>query len=144
MPVKKFFDTLLENITGKDIAKILPEMFKIPGEVKFNIDEFPQIFSETMNKIILDRESKTDEKYIGGNFNITYVDEKSYRCSFELYFEDKQGKINSYSAESAPVDIAKLTQEAITELQSEKKIKFEIPEPSREARDKFNREKSES
>lgn len=144
MPVKKFFDTILENISGKDIAKIFIEIFKTPGEVKFNIDEFPQIFSEKIEEIILNMESKTGEEYISGIFNIIYVDEKSYRCSFDLYFKDKQGKINSYSAESGPVDISKLTKEAITELQSNGKVKFEIPEPSREARDKFNREKSES
>ena len=136
MPIK-FLKTLLENITKEDISKILSEISTTPKEVKFDIEEFQEIFSEKVNKIILDKEAKTGEEYISGIFNLTYIDEKYYQCSFELYFEDKDGKINSSSAESDKQDISKLTETAIAELKAEKIIKFEIPNPTEEERKKY-------
>lgn len=130
MPIK-FLKTLFENIEETDISKLLTEMFKTSQKTKFDIEDFPGIFNEKIDKIILDRKAKTDENYVSGIFTVDYVDEKNYRCSFDLYFEDKEGRINSISANSDLLDISNLTDDAIRGLQVGKSIKFKISEPSR-------------
>ncbi|MBR6013604.1 MAG: hypothetical protein IK062_07475 [Selenomonadaceae bacterium] len=128
MPIK-FLKTLFENIEETDISKLLTEMFKTP-KIKFDIEDFPSIFTEKIDKIILDKKAKSDENYVSGIFTIAYVDEKHYRCAFELYFEDKEGQINSISANSDLLDISNLTDDAIRGLKLGKIIKFKISEPT--------------
>lgn len=107
-------------------------------EPTLKIENFPEMFSEKIVTIILQEEKNTGNVYIGGDFNINYVDKWSYSCSYELYFKDQEEQPYKIAAESKPMSNAKLFPESINDLAKEKNITFEIPEPSEEDRENFN------
>ena len=101
------------------------------------INDIPQIYSERINEIVLNEEISKPSIFIGGEFNIDYTDEKSYKCSYVLYFQDKSGESYEIKAGSKPLDITRLEPESAKELESQKTIKFDIPEMSEEVRGNY-------
>lgn len=127
--------------------KILVEMLKdLISELrpKMSIEELQVVYTKNLDKIILNEEQTSSNKYVGGEFSFNYIDDDHYDCAYKLFFMDKNKQIFEISTKSKPFDSSFLNSATRDELKAEKTIKFEIPEPSREARDKFNREKSES
>lgn len=127
--------------------KVLLEMLKdLISELrpKMSLEELQVVYTKNLDKIILNEEQTSSTKYVGGEFCFNYIDDAHYDCAYKLFFRDKSKKIFEISTKSQPFDSSYLNSETRDELKAGKTLKFEIPEPSREARDKFNREKSES
>ena len=105
-----------------------------------SLEDLQRVYTKTVDKVILTEEDKSNTKYVGGEFNLDYVSEKSYTVGYKLFFQNEQKKIFELEAKSRELDISKLSQKVRDQLKAEKNIKFEIPEPSQNVRDKHNRE----
>ena len=107
-----------------------------------SLEELQSNYSEALDMIILREEDTNNCKYISGEFSINYLDEKSYNCAYELYFEDQDGQYHTLEAKTKPLFSTNLTKEFQQELKKEKEIKFELGEPSSENKRKYERAKA--
>ena len=94
-------------------------------------------YSDKLNETILNQELQKAAIFINGDFIIDYIDDKTYTCSYVLYFQDRSDEAFKISAKSKPLDITRLSDEAKKDLETSKSIKFEIPEPSEEVRKNY-------
>ena len=101
------------------------------------IDDIVKIYSDKINETALNEELTGATIFVGGEFSIDYVDERSYTCSYVLYFKDKIGETYSVKAGSNPLDIQRLKPEASKELTEQKNIKFGIPKLTEEVRNTY-------
>ena len=122
---------VLVNIINELIEEFRPTM---------TIEDLQRVYTKTIDKVIFNEEDKSNSRYVGGEFNLDYVSEKSYTVGYRLFFQDEHKKIFEIEAKSRELSIAKLSEKVRTQLKTDKNIKFEIPEPSQSARDKYNRE----
>ena len=131
------------NVGKKVLLEMLSDLI---SELRptMSLEELQVVYTKNLDKIILQEEQTNSTKFVGGEFCLNYIDEDHYDCAYKLFFMDKSKKIFEISTKSKPFDSSYLNSTTRDELKSEKTIKFEISEPSREARDKFNREKFES
>ena len=106
-----------------------------------SLEELQNNYSEALDMIILREEDTNNCKYISGEFSINYLDEKSYNCAYELYFEDNNGQYHTLEAKTKPLFSSNLTKELQQELKKEKEIKFELGEPSADNRKKYENAK---
>ena len=102
-----------------------------------SLDELKNNYTEALDMIILQEEDTKDCKYISGEFSINYLDEKSYNCAYELYFEDKDEQYHTLEAKTKPLFSTNLTKELQEDLKNNKEIKFELSEPSAENRKRY-------
>ena len=100
------------------------------------IKNFPEVFEAQVVKAIIKGE-KTGKNYVGGYFYINYINSEKHYCSYEIYFEDDEGKVFKTEGKSGALDNSELVPEARQELAEEKIITFEIPEPSQAERDVY-------
>ena len=103
------------------------------------LEDLQRVYTKTIDEVILNEEDKSNTKYVGGEFNLDYVSEKSYTVGYRLFFQNEQKKIFEIEAKSREISLAKLSSKVREQLKTEKNIKFEIPEPSQSARDRHNR-----
>ena len=127
-------------VAGKEVLmEIINELIE-EFRPTMTLEDLNRVYTKTVDKVILTEEDKGTGKYVGGEFNLDYVSEKSYTVGYKLFFQNEQKKIFELEAKSRELDISKLSQKVRDQLKTEKNIKFEIPEPSQSARDKYNRE----
>ena len=114
------------------IAELRPSM---------SLEDLQRVYTKSIDTAILKEEASTNCKYIGGEFNIENVNnDQYYSCGYRLYFQDAQKKIFELAAQSKDLPVYNLSDSLRKQLSAEKIIKFEIPEPSEKAREKFERE----
>lgn len=101
------------------------------------IEEIPEIFEEKINEIILKEEFYKIASFVGGEFIIEYIDDKSYSLSYHLYFQDKKDAPYDVTSQKQKNSISRLSDAAQKELKDQKTIKFDISEPSEEFRKKY-------
>ena len=102
------------------------------------IEEIPSLhYADKLNEIILSEELYKSAIFLNGDFSVDYVNDKSYTCSYILYFQDKKDETYKIAAKSKPLDMAKLSPEAKKDLETNKSIKFEVPEPTLEVRKSY-------
>lgn len=92
------------------------------------LDDLAKVYSGKLDDIIL-KEATNKLKYVGGTFNINYLNSNSFDMSYELFFQDVNKEWVKKDAKSQPQKLAYLTKEAQAELAKEKKISFEIDPP---------------
>ena len=122
---------VVKNIINEILAEIRPKM---------DIEDMQRVYVKVLNKVILDEELKNNTKYVGGTFEFDYVDDRSYTCGYNLFFQDEKKKVFEIAAKSRPLNMAKLADELVLQIKGEKIVKFEIPEPSLEVRQQHNLE----
>ena len=122
---------VLMNMINELIEEFRPTM---------TLEDLQRVYTKTIDEVILNEEDKSNTKYVGGEFNLDYVSEKSYTVGYRLFFQNEQKKIFEIEAKSREISLAKLSSKVREQLKTEKNIKFEIPEPSQSTRDKHNRE----
>lgn len=121
---------VLMNFINELIEEFRPTM---------TLEDLQRLYTTTLDEVIFNEEDKSNSRYVGGEFNLNYVGEKSYTVGYRLFFQNEQKKIFELEAKSRELLIAKLSESVREQLKEEKNIKFEIPEPSQSARDKHNR-----
>ena len=121
---------------GDDLRKTLSNL------VSVTFEDLERVYEETICNAILGEESSSEREYVGGELIYTCVDDKTFTCEYNLYFQDEQGKFFRKSAKTGKLSMEPLSIETRDELKAEKEIKFEIPEPSDEAREKYEYEHS--
>lgn len=102
-----------------------------------SIDEITEIFADKINDIILKEEFYKAAIFLGGEFFVEYIDEKTYTHYCKFYFQKRDDSTYNLETKKQRVDIGRLAYEARRELETKKVIKFEIPEPSEEVRRKY-------
>ena len=122
---------VLMNVINELIEEFRPTM---------TLEDLQRVYMKTVDDVILREEDKSNSKYVGGEFNLDCVSEKSYTVGYRLFFRNEQKKISELEAKSRELDISKLSQKVREQLRADKNIKFEIPEPNQSARDRYNRE----
>lgn len=102
------------------------------------IEEIPSVFyADKLTEIILTQELYKSAVFLNGDFIVEYVDEKSYTCSYVLYFQEQNDETYKIAAKSKPLDVKRLSEEARNDLATNKTIKFEVPNPDENARKKY-------
>ena len=102
------------------------------------IEDIPLVhYSNKITEIILNESLYKASIFLNGDFSVDYVDDKSYTCSYVLYFQDKKDETYKVAAKSKPLDITRLSEEARKDLETHKSIKFEIPDPPEETRKNY-------
>ena len=113
----------LPNVLSQKLDKLL-----IP---KMDLDEIKNIYTQSLDKIIIRHEKETNNTYVSGEFKVSYLDEKYYEVSYDLYFQDKNEKWIKMSSKSNPISSERrLKPEAIAELRDKKTVAYEIFPPS--------------
>ena len=102
------------------------------------IEDIPSVhYSDKITEIILNESLYKASIFLNGDFSVDYVDDKSYTCSYVLYFQDKKNETYKMAAKSKLLDITRLSAEARKDLETHKSIKFEIPDPPEETRKNY-------
>lgn len=127
-------------ITGSEVLKGIIDEILVKFRPRMSLEDMQRVYVNILNKVILEEEYKSDAKYVGGIFQFDYVDDKSYTCGFNLYFQDKNKKIIEINSKSRPLNIAKLSDDLIATIKAEKIVKFEIPEPADDVRNQYDYE----
>lgn len=126
---------LLDSFLGENKDSLHPEM---------RIDELNKVYSLPIDSIILKTEKETGNKFVGGEFIVTYNNDSSFKCAFDLYFTNKHGEWVKKSAASNSISNQFLHADAINELATQKEIKFQIEPPTVEAENEIKSEISEN
>ena len=127
---------------GKDI---LADVFRSVSKLltsSMELDEFKEIYTKPLDRIILSEEKRTGNKFVGGEFKIFYIDARSFGLSYSLYFQNAQQEWQKMSAKSDAVDTYHLSAEALRELGEKRTIIYDVEEPSAEARKQYEAEGS--
>lgn len=130
MPIGKFFTStgsLLEDF-GKKIKSL---------DMEFSLDELLNNYGDVTDKIILREEDENHCSYIGGEFRITCADEEKYQCAYTLYFENADETVHTVEAQTKPLEMKHLTEDFQRDLKKAGTLKFELDDPSEEARQKY-------
>lgn len=123
MPFKSLFGAFGANTTN-----VVDTFLSVIIKTHMELDEIAKIYSEKLDSIIRDEQSK-DLNYVGGTFKISYANEKNFHLAFELYFQDKNEEFVKKESKSKPQSTEYLSEKALTELRAKKEISYEIDEP---------------
>lgn len=133
--------TVGEAITaGKEVLMDMINELIEEFRPTMTLEDLQRVYTKKLDEVIFKEEEKSNTRYVGGEFNLDYVSEKGYTVAYKLFFQNEQKKIFELEAKSRELSISKLSAKVREQLAAEKNIKFEIPEPSQSARDKYNRE----
>lgn len=108
----------------EDLEKFFHELEKKMDT--FNLEDLQKSYDAALKKIIRDEERENNCHYISGEFKIFALDEKNYRCSYALYFQDANETYHSLTAQTKSLDINFLKKDFRDELLQEKSMTFEI------------------
>lgn len=116
----------------KIILDIFQEVGKYLNRVGFfvSLEELQSRYDDALKKIILKEEREKNCRYISGVFKISVLDERNYRCSYALYFEDADENFHVLEAQSSPLDLNCLTKVFRHEIKREGILSFEIDAPN--------------
>ena len=135
MPIGKFFTSagnFLEDF-GKKIKSL---------DMEVSLEDLLGNYGDALDKIIVREERDQKCTYIGGELKISALDDKNYDCAYALYFEDANESVHAVESKSKPLEMKFLTEDFRQKLRKDGVLKFEIDEPSEEARAKYNAPKS--
>lgn len=104
-------------------------VFDVILKPNMELTEIAKIYGTRLDEMILSEEKK-GLTYVGGSFNIIYVNVAAFETSYELYFQDKKKDWVKKEAKSKPQKMSFLKPDAQTELLKAKKVSFEIDPPS--------------
>lgn len=107
--------------------------------IKLTPEDLQRLYTDTIDKAILDEEKATGYKYIGGEFIFKYVDNENFSCSCSLFFQDERENFFKKEDETEDLPIKSLSSEMREELTMLKTLKYEIPAPSDKVRAEYER-----
>lgn len=113
---------------GATAANVIDTFLNVIISPNMELDELAKVYSDKLDSNIRDEQAKGLD-YVGGTFKISYVNEKYFTLSFELYFQDKNGEWIKKDAKSKPQKTEYLNEKALKELRSKKEIAYELDEP---------------
>ena len=128
------------NIGKEILGSLLGQVTEILRP-SMSLDDLKTVYSAPLDDIILAEEERKGNKYVGGEFVISYVDSDNYGCSYDLYFQDAEKKWAKMSAKSQPLSIKYLDSAAWRELTGKREIKFEIDAPTDAAKAAYRAKK---
>lgn len=127
---------------GKDILAELLQMVSRLLNSSMELDEFRDIYTKPLDRVILAEEEKTGNNFVGGEFKVFYISDKSFGVSYSLYFQNEKEKWQRMTAKSDPIDMYHLSAEAIRELSEKRTIVYDVEKPTQEARREYEESKA--
>ena len=97
---------VLMNMINELIEEFRPTM---------TLEDLQRVYSKSIDEVIFNEEDKGESNYVGGEFNLDYVSEKSYTVGYRLFFRNKQKKIFELEAKSREISISKLSADSFYE-----------------------------
>lgn len=123
---EKFFNEVSKQFNRLDLSTSLEELLNTYGDA--------------LDKIILREEQDKKCTYLGGELRISRLDDKNYDCGYALYFEDADESVHTLEAKTKPLEMKFLTEDFQQLLTRDGVLKFEIDEPTEEARLKYKQQ----
>lgn len=122
-----------KNNTGISEFELLKKSFKETVKdilPKIGLEEMIRAnYSDKLDQMILAEKVRSESEYVGGQFNVVLLNEKSFKLAIEMYFRDKNQKWLKQSVESEPLQTKYLNKKDFAELSRNKKISYEIDAP---------------
>ena len=109
-------------------------------ELSTSLEELIDNCGNALDKIILREEQDKNCSYIGGELKISCLNETNYECAYSLYFENADETVHTLEAKTKPLEIKFLTKSFQQILKKSNVLKFEIDEPSEEARLRYKQQ----
>ena len=124
---------MADNQLAEKIQSLFDEIASQFNRLKLSVslEELQARYGTALDEIILREEEQSHCSFLSGEFKISAVDEKFYRCGYVLYFEDADETFHTLEAQTKALDIDCLTEDFRKELQSVGELKFEVGEPAR-------------
>lgn len=97
--------------------------------LKVSFDDVLDLYSETIDKLIVETINKEKLKYVGGNIKINYHQD-NIEFIIECYFQDEKGTWVK-KAGNNNLSVNRFKTQSIEELIRVKHMKFDIEEPKR-------------
>lgn len=125
---------MTDNQLAEKIQNLFQEIALQFNRLKLSVslEELQTRYGSALDEIILREEERNHCNFLSGEFKISAVDEKFYRCAYALYFEDADEKFHTLEAQTKDLDIGCLAEDFRLALQSAGELKFEIDEPARD------------
>lgn len=93
-----------------------------------SLEEITTAYSDEMDQMILKIEQEHALFFRGGIFDFHYVNEKFFKITIDLFFQDQEQKWKKQSAKQS-LSIKQLIPEAAEELRTKGKVSFDIDPP---------------
>ena len=106
-------------------------------DLSTSLTELLEHCGKALDKIILREEHEKNCSYISGELRVSRLDDKNYECGYSLYFDDDDESVHTLEAKTKPLELKFLTKDFQLILKKNGVLKFEIEEPSEEARKNF-------
>ena len=106
-------------------VETIKDFFKDLLRPNMELDDIKQITFPRFQELIKKYEKKGYD-YGGGKFYVKYVDEKSFKLEFEMYFRDEEERWHKIANESELRDIKLLEDGLIKTMASLKVVEFPI------------------
>lgn len=129
-------EALLADLAAKlvDLKGVVTNFLESIGPLlpvgQMELTEMAEIYSNAMDKMI-DEEQLKGNRFAGGKFIITYIDDTGFQLSYDLYFKNREGKWLRKSSASGKQDMKYFSPEAVDRLRAEKKVEFPVYAPGR-------------
>ena len=112
-------------------VETIKDFFKDLLRPNMELDDIKQITFPRFQELIK-KYAKKGYDYGGGKFYVKYVDEKSFKLEFEMYFRDEEERWHKIANESELRDIKLLEDGLIKTMTSLKVVEFPIEAPPEE------------
>ncbi|MBQ7629966.1 MAG: hypothetical protein IJS81_07110 [Selenomonadaceae bacterium] len=116
-------------------VETIKDFFKDLLRPNMELDDIKQITFPRFHELIKKYEKKGYD-YGGGKLYVKYVDEKSFKLEFEMYFRDEEERWHKIANESELRDIKLLEDGLIKTMTSLKVVEFPIEAPPEEKSEK--------
>lgn len=122
-------------ITGIEVAKItintlgmvMSELLDKMSLTQMSLDDIAQAHDEPFQACIAN-EKRDGHQFAAGKLFIDYVDNENFQVSYELYFQNDEGKFFRANGKTLQSVAKFLTSDALKELQEEQHIEYPVEE----------------
>lgn len=114
--------------TIEDLAKRVVNLIGGAGQARTSLDNFVQMFSAELDKIIIDKLNEGGV-YRAGRLRVVCRNDECFDCYFEMYFDAEEDEIIEMSGECTEVLNNCLIEHDLQDLRRKREIVYEIDEP---------------
>lgn len=115
------------KITINTLGMVMSELMDQLGLKQMSLEEIAQAHDKPLQACIANEKMKGNH-YAAGKLFIDYVNQEKFQVSYEMYFQNDEGKMFKAANKSLQDATKFLTTEAVTELFKEQHVEYPIEE----------------
>lgn len=115
------------KITISTLGSVMSEFMDQLGLKQMSLDEIAQAHDKPLQACIANEKMKGNH-YAAGKLFIDYVNQEKFQVSYEMYFQNDEGKVFKAANKSLQDARKFLTSEAVMELLEEQHIEYPVEE----------------